>query len=71
LIFEFSVEYHILRPRAKLNSAEAISSHEVVLRKIRSLESTAPGMEIQKVKKINTAFATAAIGNESISHKSS
>jgi len=59
-VLELSVENHISRPRARLNKAHTMISHEVTLRKVRFLDMMAPGMEMKKVKKTKTALARAA-----------
>ena len=59
-VLELSVENHISRPRARLNKAQTMISHEATLRKVRFLDKMAPGMEMKKVKKTKTALARAA-----------
>jgi hypothetical protein len=61
------VENHISRPRARLNKAQTMISHEVTLRNVRFLDIMAPGMEMKKVKRTKAAFARAARREASVS----
>ena len=56
-----NVENHISRPRAKLNIAHTMTSHDVILRMIRFLVRIAPGIVVTKVKKIKAALAIPAM----------
>ena len=54
-----SVENHISRPTARLTNAQAMRSHEHILKRIRCLAKMALGMETRKVRKISPALKKA------------